>query len=52
MRVLPIMLILVSIIGFLYPGVLLDADAGGGRWVFIATFALALSILWRMGRWT
>jgi len=48
MRLAPFILAIIGIWGLLYPQMLLDANRGGGRWVFVVILALAAVGFWRL----
>lgn len=50
MRITPIILIFIGVAGLIYPEKFIDANSGGGRWVFVIIIALGAWTLWRSAR--
>lgn len=47
MRITPLILIIIGILGMVFPEKFLNADTGGGRWVFGIIIVLGLFTMWR-----
>lgn len=48
MRITPIILIFIGLLGMIYPEKFLDSHNGGGRWVFVIVIVLGLISMWRI----
>jgi|GEM_PF-1162101 len=48
MRVAPLVLVAIGIWGLFYPETLLEANSGGGRWVFAVIIILGTAVIWRV----
>ncbi|MHC5306825.1 hypothetical protein [Bartonella sp. LJL80] len=47
MRLTPFILVIIGILGLIYPEKFIAEDSGGGRWIFIIIILLGVITMWR-----